>query len=70
MAVQGQKMQESHEAHQANLLANQQKMAIEREKAQAQMAQHAARQQDMQARAAERQEAQRMKAMQPRPGGI
>jgi len=70
MAVQGQKMQESREAHQANLQANQQKMAIEAQKAQASMAQHAARQQDMAARASERQEAMRMKQVQRPMGGI
>jgi hypothetical protein len=37
MAVQAQKMQESREAHQAQLLANQQKMALERQKAEATM---------------------------------
>jgi hypothetical protein len=70
MAVQGQKMQESREAHQANLQANRQKMAIEAQKAQAVMASHQAKQQDMAARAGERQEAMRMKQMQRPMGGI
>jgi hypothetical protein len=37
MAVQAQKMQESREAHQAQLMANQQKMALEQQKAAASM---------------------------------
>jgi hypothetical protein len=37
MAVQAQKMQESREAHQAQLVANQQKLALEQQKAAASM---------------------------------
>jgi hypothetical protein len=72
MAVQGQKMQESREAHQAQLMANQQKMALEAQKAALHAQQQAAKQHDMAARASERQEAMRMKAQtsaQP-PGAI
>jgi hypothetical protein len=72
MAVQGQKMQESRESHQAQLMANQQKMDLERQKAALHVQQQAAKQQDMAARASERQEAMRMKAQtsaQP-PGAI
>jgi hypothetical protein len=61
MAVQGQKAQESREAHQAHMLENQQKMELERQKGALTLQQHAAKQQDMAARAAERQEAHRMK---------
>jgi hypothetical protein len=64
LAVQGQKMQESREAHQAQLMANQQKMQIEAQKANLHAQQQAAKQQDMAARASERQEAMRMKAQQ------
>ena len=70
MAVQGQKAQESREAHQAHMMENAQKMQLERQKADMQIQQHQARQQDMAARGAERAEAARMKAMQPRPGGL
>jgi hypothetical protein len=70
MAVQGQKMQESQQAHQAQLAANQQKMMLERQKADLLMQQHAMKQQDMAARQGERQEAMRMKAMQRPPGAI
>jgi hypothetical protein len=70
MAVQGQKMLESREAHQMQLASNQQKMQLEREKAAAQAQAHAAKQQDMAARGVERQEAHRMKQMtQPFGGG-
>jgi len=72
MAVQSQKMQESREAHQAQLMANQQKMALEAQKAALHAQQQAAKQHDMAARASERQEAMRMKAQtsaQP-PGAI
>ena len=70
MAVQSQKMQESSEAHQANLAANQQKMQLEQQKAGVVMAQHAAKQQDMAARQSERQAAQQFKMSQPPKGPI
>jgi hypothetical protein len=69
MAVQQQKMQESSEAHRAQLVSNQQKMQIERQKADLATRQHAMKQQDMAARQSERQEAQRIKAMQGPTGG-
>src|SRR6185369_15573177 len=47
MAVQGQKMQESRESHQAQLMANQQKMALEAQKAALHAQQQAAKQHDM-----------------------
>ena len=64
--VQGQKMQESREAHQANLLANQQKMEIERQKAVTAQQQHMAKQNDMAARHSAQQAAQQFKMNQPK----
>jgi hypothetical protein len=65
-AVQAQKMQESREAHQAQLMSNQQKMEIERQKASLAAQQHAMKQNDMRARQSERQAAQQFKMSQPK----
>ena len=68
MAVQGQKMQESSEAHQANLAANQQKMQLEQQKAAAQLATQAAKAQASAAQHAQRQAAMQFKRP-PNGGG-
>ena len=65
MAVQGQKMQESREAHQAQLAANQQKMEIERQKAALAQQQHVMKANDMQARQQERATAAQFKQERP-----
>src|SRR4029077_17820550 len=64
MAVQGQKMQESREAHQAQLAANAQKMQIEQQKAALAQQQHVMKANDMQARQSERQAAAQFKQTQ------
>ena len=64
--VQGQKMQESRESHQAQLMANQQKMALERQKAATAQQQSIDKQNDMAARQSERQAAQQFKMSQPK----
>jgi hypothetical protein len=66
MAVQGQKMQESREAHQAQLAANQQKMQLEQQKAAAQMAQHQAKAQAQAAQASQRNAERQFKMTQPK----
>jgi hypothetical protein len=65
MAVQGQKMQESQQAHQAQLAANQQKMMLERQKADLLMQQHTMKQADFSSRVQERRAAQQFKMNQP-----
>ena len=66
MAVQGQKMQESREAHQANLAANQQKMQLEQQKAAVVMAQHQAKAQAQAAQAQQRDAERQFKMTQQR----
>jgi acetyl/propionyl-CoA carboxylase alpha subunit len=68
MAVQGQKMQESREAHAMTLQKAQIDMQTAQQKAALTERQHAMRAQDQAARIAERQDAQRMRQMQ-QPGG-
>ena len=65
MAVQGQKMQESREAHQAQLAANAQKMQIEQQKAALAQQQHVMKANDMQARQQERATAAQFKQERP-----
>jgi hypothetical protein len=69
LQVQGQKAQESREAHQAHMLENQQKMAIDREKFNLQVGQHNLKQQDTAQRSNERQMAAQQKAQQNAFGG-
>jgi hypothetical protein len=70
MAVQGQKMAESQQAHQAQLAANQQKMMLERQKADLLMQQHTMKQADFSSRVQERCAAQQFKMNQPQGGPI
>jgi hypothetical protein len=72
VAVQSQKMQESREAHQAEMAKAQTELALTQQKMQLAGAQQRMKAQDMQARQTERQSAQQFKQMQPRPqpGGI
>ena len=62
MQVQNQKAMESREAHQAHMLENEQKMAIDRQKAAMVVQSHAAKQNDMASRASERQMLNQQKA--------
>ena len=62
--VQNQKMMENREAHQAHMLENQQKMALDRQKADLAVQQHGMRQQDMVSKQNERQAAQQFKMTQ------
>ena len=57
-------MKENREAHQAHMLENQQKMELERQKADLAVQQHGMRQQDMVSKQNERQAAQQFKMTQ------
>jgi hypothetical protein len=69
MEVQNQKMMESREAHQAHMLENQQKMALDRQKGELAARAHQMKGNDMAQRANERQMAARAKVMNPNGGG-
>jgi hypothetical protein len=68
--VQNQKAMENREAHQAHLLENQQKMAIDREKFNLQVGQHNMKRQDMAQRSNERQMMTQQKLAQPPRGPV
>jgi hypothetical protein len=72
VAVQGQKMQESQQAHQAEMAKAQAELQLTQQKAMLMAAQHRMKASDMAARQSERQAAMQMKAQQPppAPGGI
>ena len=69
MAVQTQKMQESREAHQAEMAKAAAELQVTQQKMQLADRQHAMKQTDMAARQNERQQAAQLKAQQVKPGG-
>ena len=68
LQVQNQKAMESREAHQAHMLENQQKMALDRQKGDLAIRAHQMKASDTAQRANERQMAARQKAMNPGQG--
>jgi hypothetical protein len=69
MAVQGQKMQESRESHQAHMIELNQKMQSDQQKAAMVAQSHAAKQQDMASKANERQQMNTFRMQRPVGGG-
>ena len=70
MQVQNQKAMESREAHQAHMLENEQKMALDRQKAAMVAQSHQVKQADMANRANERQQLNQQRMQQPVGGGV